>query len=159
MDTPLVAYLPQDRQRALALGEDLPERTTGVALFADISGFTPLTEALDRALGARRGAEARVQQINQVYEALAHVEDILAYLSGGGTLDGAEEPLWMLLTCYRVLQAQSDERAAGVLETAQATLQERAAKTSDEAMRRSFLENVPYHREIAAAWAEAHSGR
>jgi len=75
MDTPLAAYLPQDRQRALALGEDLPEHTTGGALFADISGFTPLTEALDRALGARRGAEALVQQINQVYDRLiAQVE-------------------------------------------------------------------------------------
>jgi hypothetical protein len=31
-----------------------------------------------------------------------------------------------------------------------------AAKIPDEMMRRMFLENVPWHRAIAAAWAEAH---
>ena len=36
----LHTYLPQDRLRALARGETLPDRTTGSALFADISGFT-----------------------------------------------------------------------------------------------------------------------
>ena len=52
IDHSLSVYLPQDRRQALASGNDLPERTSGAALFADISGFTPLTEALDRALGA-----------------------------------------------------------------------------------------------------------
>jgi class 3 adenylate cyclase len=41
----LHTYLPQDRLRALARGETLPDRTNGSALFADISGFTALTEA------------------------------------------------------------------------------------------------------------------
>ena len=63
-------YLPQDRRRALARGELLPNRTTGSALFADISGFTPLTEKLTQQLGARRGAETLTQQINNVYGAL-----------------------------------------------------------------------------------------
>ncbi|GAB4201836.1 MAG: adenylate/guanylate cyclase domain-containing protein [Roseiflexaceae bacterium] len=66
----LSAYLAQDRLHALAHGESLPDRTHGTALFADISGFTPLTEALTQALGARRGAEALSQQINQVFENL-----------------------------------------------------------------------------------------
>src|SRR5512144_1876460 len=75
LDSPLAAYLPQDRRQALARGEDLPERARGAALFADIAGFTPLTEALDRALGARRGVEAMTDQINRVYNALiAEVE-------------------------------------------------------------------------------------
>lgn len=51
------AYIPADRRRALAAGEALPERVAGAALFADISGFTPLTEALAAELGAHRGAE------------------------------------------------------------------------------------------------------
>ena len=46
----LYAYIPQDRRRALTQGITLPERTTGAALFADISGFTSLTEALVRLL-------------------------------------------------------------------------------------------------------------
>ena len=59
MTSTLSAYLPQDRRRALALGHTLPDRTHGAALFADISGFTPLTEALAQALGPRRGAETQ----------------------------------------------------------------------------------------------------
>lgn len=43
------AYIPLDRRRALAAGAELPVHTSGAALFAHISGFTPLTEALVRA--------------------------------------------------------------------------------------------------------------
>lgn len=59
-----------DRRLALAEGRDLPERTKGSALFADISGFTPLTEMLARQLGPRRGAEELTRQLNRVYDAL-----------------------------------------------------------------------------------------
>lgn len=78
---------------------------------------------------------------------------MLAYFANGGTLDGTDEPLRISLTCYQVLQATGDLRAAEVLATAHATLTEQAAKISDAQMRRSFLENVPYHRAIAEAWA------
>src|SRR5687768_13643740 len=72
---PLLSYLPQDRLRALARGERLPDRASGAALFADISGFTPLTEALARELGPRRGVDELSRQINAVYDALiAQVE-------------------------------------------------------------------------------------
>ena len=71
----LPPYLPQDRLHALARGEPLPDRTTGAALFADISGFTPLTEKLTQTLGPRRGIEDLTRQINAVYECLiAEVE-------------------------------------------------------------------------------------
>jgi predicted ATPase/class 3 adenylate cyclase len=64
------AYLPIDRRRALAQGEDLPERQAGVLLFADISGFTPLTDAFARAYGPRRGIDEFTQILNQVYNNL-----------------------------------------------------------------------------------------
>jgi adenylate cyclase len=67
---PLAAYIPQDRCHALACGTPLPDRTRGAALFADISGFTPLTEALSLALGPRHGSEALTDQINTTYDAL-----------------------------------------------------------------------------------------
>jgi adenylate cyclase len=70
MDALLAAYLPQDRRLALARGAALAEHTTRAALFADISGFTPLTAAFDRVLGARRGAEELTRFIDQVYNAL-----------------------------------------------------------------------------------------
>src|SRR4051812_27330677 len=66
----LLAYLPQDRRATLATDAPLLTHAIGAALFADISGFTSLTEALANALGPRRGAEALTQQINAVYEAL-----------------------------------------------------------------------------------------
>ncbi len=75
MTNNLHTYLPQDRRRALARGESLPDRTNGTALFADISGFTALTEQLRDTLGSRRGIEALTSQINAVYTALiAEVE-------------------------------------------------------------------------------------
>jgi DNA-binding beta-propeller fold protein YncE len=39
----LEAYIPGDRRRSLALGIQMSDRVRGAALFADISGFTPLT--------------------------------------------------------------------------------------------------------------------
>ncbi len=66
----LCVYIPIDRRHALAQGKLLPERTGGAALFADISGFTPLTEALTKALGPRRGIEELTRQLNLVYDAL-----------------------------------------------------------------------------------------
>ena len=63
-------YIPADWRYALARGETLPEHTRGAALFADISGFTPLTEALTETLGLRRGAEELPRHLNRVYDAL-----------------------------------------------------------------------------------------
>ncbi|MCX7840338.1 MAG: AAA family ATPase, partial [Anaerolineae bacterium] len=72
----LVTYLATDRRRALARGDALPDRTYGSALFADISGFTALTESLAQALGTARGAEELTRQLNQVYDALiTHVHN------------------------------------------------------------------------------------
>ena len=71
MDTGLLqAYLPKDRRHALAGGRPLPDRTEGTALFADISGFTPLTEALVGALGPHRGAEELGHLLNTIYDGL-----------------------------------------------------------------------------------------
>ncbi len=66
----LSAYLPVDRAHALARGQSLPGHAQGAALFADISGFTPLTEALARQFGPRRGAEELTRHLNRVYDAL-----------------------------------------------------------------------------------------
>jgi len=63
-------YLPKDRLRALASDISLPDRTSGSALFADISGFTALTESLREKLGVRQGVEALSRQLSAVYSAL-----------------------------------------------------------------------------------------
>jgi adenylate cyclase len=64
------AYIARDRRRALAEGRVLEDRVHGAALFADISGFTPLTEALADELGARRGAEELTANLNRVFHAI-----------------------------------------------------------------------------------------
>ena len=66
----LGAYIPGDRRRALATGIPMPDRVRGAALFADISGFTPLTEALANELGPQRGAEELTANLNRVFHAL-----------------------------------------------------------------------------------------
>src|SRR5882672_1267963 len=80
------AFIPGDRRRALALGIAMPDRVRGAALFADISGFTPLTEALARDLGPQRGAEELTATLNRVFHALIaeldHFAGHVLYFSG-----------------------------------------------------------------------------
>jgi predicted ATPase/class 3 adenylate cyclase len=80
---PLDVYLPQDRRRALANHDTLPDRANGAALFADISGFTALTESLRVKLGARQGAEELNTQLSAVYSAL--IREVEKY---GGSVIG-----------------------------------------------------------------------
>ncbi|HWQ11185.1 MAG TPA: AAA family ATPase, partial [Roseiflexaceae bacterium] len=70
LSRPLSAYLAQDRRAALARGVQLPDRTRGAALFADISGFTRLTAALVNELGPQRGADELSRELNLIYGAL-----------------------------------------------------------------------------------------
>ena len=64
------AYLPGDRRLALAAGGELPDRVRGAAIFADISGFTRLTEELAREHGPRRGAEELTGHLNRIFHAV-----------------------------------------------------------------------------------------
>jgi len=66
----LSVFLPIDRRRALAFGDELPDRAQGAGLVADISGFVPLAEELTRAFGPERGVEELVFYLNQIYDAL-----------------------------------------------------------------------------------------
>jgi DNA-binding SARP family transcriptional activator/predicted ATPase/DNA-binding transcriptional ArsR family regulator len=91
-------------------------------------------------------------------QALSQVEDVLAYVQHG-TLESADEPLRIYLTCYRVLRAGHDLRADEVLTVAHRLLQVQAAQIEDAALRRTFLENVSAHREILAAYRQRHKGR
>jgi class 3 adenylate cyclase/tetratricopeptide (TPR) repeat protein len=64
------AYIPGDRRRALSQGVSLPDHVRGAALFADISGFTPLTEALANELGSQRASEVLTGHLNRVFHAV-----------------------------------------------------------------------------------------
>lgn len=84
--------------------------------------------------------------------AQVHVGEILEYLEGGGTLEGAEEPLRVWLTCYQVLHACQDSRALSIIDNAHQLLQNRADRIRDESLRHKFLENIPAHKAVVAAW-------
>jgi len=87
-------------------------------------------------------------------QARAYVEEILDYLETGKlVVVWGAEPGLVYLTCYRVLEANGDARAQGILREAHRFVQERAAKISDEGERRSYLENVAVHREIVNEYA------
>lgn len=91
--------------------------------------------------------------------AQACAEEILPVLESSA-LEGASEPLRVFLTCYHVLDAARDPRTQQLLATAHALLQERASRIVDRDLWRSFLENIPAHRELMAlaglATAENH---
>ncbi|MBP7998429.1 MAG: AAA family ATPase [Chloroflexi bacterium] len=63
-------YIPLDRQQALSQGRNLPNRTQGAVLFADVAGFSPLTKALTQELGPQRGVEELSATIGLVYQSL-----------------------------------------------------------------------------------------
>ncbi len=91
MDNPLV-YIPRDRRHAIAYGQIIRDRTQGAALFADISGFTQLTEALVRELGPQRGAEELTRYLNLVYDAV--IDKLHSY--GGSVIAFAGDAI----TCW-----------------------------------------------------------
>ncbi len=95
---------------------------------------------------------------NNLHAAQSQIASILTHLDSGGSLDGTDEPLRVYLTCYLVLQAAKDKRANPILELARNLLLVRADNIKDEATRITFLENIPYHREILEAWGR-HQGK
>ncbi|HEY3232977.1 MAG TPA: tetratricopeptide repeat protein [Roseiflexaceae bacterium] len=162
------AYLDQSLQIARTLGDRDLEATIlldlGFALLdsGQVAAAAAFQDALDirhtlgqlhrvPALGAGLARVGLAQ--GDLAGALAHVEAILAYQAAGGALARDDYPLRVALICVQVLQAAGDVRATGVLAAAHATLQEQAARMPDEAVRRMFLYNVPWHRAIVTAWA------
>ncbi len=79
----LLAYLPPDRAEAILGHADLAEKDEGAVLFSDISGFTPLTEAVFARFGPRRGGEYFTDRLNAVYDAL--ISEVVRF---GGSIVG-----------------------------------------------------------------------
>jgi len=73
-------------------------------------------------------------------------------------LDGVEFPRLVEWTCHRALTSAGDQRASGWLARAHEAVQDQAAAIDDAALRQGFLRNIPFHREIVAAWATASAG-
>jgi predicted ATPase/class 3 adenylate cyclase len=153
-----VADLGEQQIRSYAL------TNLGHALAA-LGDLAAAADAHRDALAARRSAGEQTRALENLAglaeialtagnlaQAQSHVEEILTHLAVA-PVDGAEEPLRIYLACYRVLQANSDPRAYGILSAAHDLLAQRAAAISDPALQQSYLEKVPVHRALAAAGA------
>ena len=89
---------------------------------------------------------------NNPAQAMGFVEQILAYLNNGGSLNGTDDAFWIRLTCWQGLQAAGDKRAPQLCAENYRLLQAQAERITEADFRRSFLEDVPYHGEIIRAY-------
>jgi tetratricopeptide (TPR) repeat protein len=103
-----------------------------------------------RQLEAQAGEALAALHAGDVPAALALVEALLPALAGGPP-PGADEPFFVSLVCWRVLDAAGDERATALLAAARDELQRRSAALATPTLRRAYLANIPVHRTLHAA--------
>ncbi len=85
--------------------------------------------------------------------ALRHVLQVLELDAGGSMAQRSLNPRRLALICHRVLSSSGDARATAWLRRAHDELLAVAATVSDATLREGFLNNIPDHRAILAAWA------
>jgi DNA-binding SARP family transcriptional activator len=154
-DTQGVAYALMSLGDALAELEQWAEAQTAFLEAID------LREELGQAhleIVSRAGLARLALAQDDPDEAKSQANLILEYLDSGNHLESAADYFRISLTLFQVLQANEDPRAQAILTTSYNLLQERAAKISDEALRQSFLENVPWHKEIVCLWESRENG-
>jgi adenylate cyclase len=149
----------QQEARALTLlgglHEDQGDQAAARECYEQALRIRVQTGSLPYAMGPRAGLASVALALGDAVQAQAQVAEILAYLAGGGVLPADDRPFGIYLTCYQVLQDSGDPRAAEILATAHSLLHEHAARTPNEARRRSFLENVEENQEIVRLAREA----
>lgn len=153
-------------QAAVQLSIELGERDTeayarlclGHALAA-LSRWADGAAAYQLALTARRQAGQQTQALEplaglarialaqgQIRQAQAYIDELVPQLTYQ-TYAGIVELMRIYLTCYQVLTAAGDERAAKLLTMGYTILQERAAKITSEELRRSYFQ-IAVHAEL-----------
>ncbi len=179
-----LALYQGDETRALALARTsldiaVSARARGQEVYAGLNlGDAEL--ALDRRDAARQAyaqALALAQQIESGCEhdaraglarvalaegntdaALAALQPLLDHVAASGTFEGTNDTRWIELTGHQVLARARDPRAADWLARAHTALMKQAEAIPDAGLRQGFLHNIPYHREILAAWAASAAG-
>ena len=90
--------------------------------------------------------------------AVAALQPLLDHAAAGGTLDGTVEPRLIEFTCHQALARAGNPRAADWLARAHTALMAQAdaitRHSADHALRHGFLQNIPFHRDIMAAWSQ-----
>ncbi len=92
----------------------------------------------------------------QGQRAFAYAAEALDRMRQHGA-DGVDYPVRDYLVCHRVLKAidtpEARSRSAEALADGYDLLQQRAARIQDATRRQSYLENVPFNRELCEAYA------
>lgn len=116
------------------------------AMFQQLINFLEGTDnALEVFYGQAGLASVRLAQ-QDIVAAIALIEPVIHHLNQESSelVDHPE----LYLTCYQVLAAAQDDRAAQVLQQGWQLVQSQAAKISDPRLHASFLNNVPANREL-----------
>ncbi|MCP5097920.1 MAG: tetratricopeptide repeat protein [Chloroflexi bacterium] len=100
------------------------------------------------AIAARSGLIRLALKQGILQDSSLHLEEILVRLKDAPTIDGAEAPFGIYLTCFYALRLLQDARADAVLAEGYLRLQACAEAINDEEMRHSFLQNVVVNRQI-----------
>jgi tetratricopeptide (TPR) repeat protein len=90
---------------------------------------------------------------DDVTGAMQVIDALLTHLVGNGRLEDTEAPFLIRLTCHQVLVRNGDPRAIELLTNAHAELHALATTITDAALRHSFMNNIPEHRAIVAAFS------
>lgn len=156
---------------ALVIARQIGSRPTEASALLHLGTIYTKAEQLDAAEQALIAANGIVHELGEE-SAMLEVQAALANLAlvrgGKDDLDKAHTdlnelvqillqepphektrflPLWLYLTCIRVMRACSDPRAEPLIARADAELRARSEKISDAALRIGYL-NIPEHRAI-----------
>jgi tetratricopeptide (TPR) repeat protein len=103
--------------------------------------------------GSLAGLARSAQACGDLPLAMQHVERLLALDASTNDVNRNAAPRRVELVCHLVLSSAGDPRADTWLRRAHGGLMELAANISDESLREGYLNNIPDHRAILAAWA------
>ena len=138
----------QARERALEIDSPMQHDAS--------AGLACVALAEHGAAGASTAAPA-APATETAQAALQALQSLLDHLAAGGTLDGTWYPRLIELTVHQALALAGDPRAAEWLARAHTALMAQADAISqhgtDPALRHGFLNHIPHHRAIVAAWA------
>lgn len=114
-----------------------------------LAGEQQLAPQADSEAGLARVALAR----GDLPAAMRHVQYMLERPAVSDFVTRAESPRRVDLVCHLVLASAGDPRAETWLRRAHGELRSMAATIADAGLRDGFLNNIPDHRAILAAWA------
>jgi hypothetical protein len=158
-----LAYLSQARELQLKAGIRLgnAELALGNADAARQAFTKVRLRALELDNGNQHDASAGLARValaeGDTSAAMAALQPLFDHVAAGGTLNSTDLPRQIEWTCYQALTCAGDPRAVDWLNRAHAALMAQADAISRHnryaSMREGYLNNIPYHREILAAWA------